>query len=437
MPLQRRGESYRVLFRYCRKQHSLPLGKVSEREAKAKSDQVDYLLLRLEQRLIELPPGVDIVDFVRDDGKAPAGGVTRTVTKALTLGSLRDRFIEARKGGREKNTQKTSGTHFKHLVETFGERFPLPRLTQTDLQRHVERRAGLGISATTIKKEITTLRTAWHWAVTAGLIAGSYPNAGLVYPKEDELPPYQTREEIERQVAAGGLTEDQIDELWDALYLRPHEIAELLEHVRTHARHPWIYPMACLAGHTGIRRSELPRLRVADVDFAGSGVTIREKKRVKAKRSTRRAPPTPTMVEALKEWLAVHPGGAALLCHAGFVAHSKKRSRLTGYQNGPGRATTQKGRMKTIRLRDGIPGPESLTVDECHIHFKKTLAGSKWEVVKGLHTLRHSVASCLAAAGVDQRIIDDMLGHVSEEMRRRYRHLTPSAKTQAVVAVFG
>jgi hypothetical protein len=30
-----------------------------------------------------------------------------------------------------------------------------------------------------------------------------------------------------------------------------------------------------------------------------------------------------------------------------------------------------------------------------------------------------------------------MLGHVSEEMRRRYRHLTPQVKSQAVLAVFG
>jgi site-specific recombinase XerD len=37
---------------------------------------------------------------------------------------------------------------------------------------------------------------------------------------------------------------------------------------------------------------------------------------------------------------------------------------------------------------------------------------------------RHSVASYLAAAGVDQRIIDDILGHQSQEMQRRYRHLT-------------
>ena len=79
----------------------------------------------------------------------------------------------------------------------------------------------------------------------------------------------------------------------------------------------------------------------------------------------------------------------------------------------------------------------SLTPSECHDHFRRTLRGGKWQVVRGLHVLRHSVASCLAAAGVDQRIIDDILGHQSLEMQRRYRHLTPQIKSQAVLAVFG
>ena len=57
--------------------------------------------------------------------------------------------------------------------------------------------------------------------------------------------------------------------------------------------------------------------------------------------------------------------------------------------------------------------------------------------MRGLHVLRHSFISCLAAAGVDQRIIDDIVGHQSEEMRRRYRHLTPALKSQAVLTVFG
>lgn len=434
--LQKKGNSWYCQFYWRDRRFTFSIGRVTKPQAEAKATKAGEIVELLERGMLKLPDGVKVADFVKYEGQPPAPVESQKPSQKFTLGTLRDRFIEARRGGREQSTQKTSAIHFKHLVATFGERFPLPELTQGHLQRHIERRAGGGISATTIRKEITTLRTAWHWAAHAGALSGEYPNRGLVYPKEDELPPYQTREEIERQIAAGGLTDDQVDELWEALYLRPHEIAELLEHVRTHARHPWIYPLACLAGHTGARRSELLRIRVADIDFAGEAVTIREKKRVKGKRSTRRAPLTPLLANTLKEWLTMHPGGQPLLCHAGEVARSKKRSPTTGHQNGESRATTAKGRLSSVRRRE-IPGTEPLTVGECHDHFKRTLAGSKWGVVKGLHTLRHSVASCLAAAGVDQRIIDDMLGHVSEEMKRRYRHLTPELKTQAVAKVFG
>ena len=436
--LQERTGTYRVIFRFHGKQHFVMIGKVSSQEAEAKAAQVDYLLMRLKQGLIELPPGVGVAEFVQHDGKPPAPATPASASrKTLTLDTLRDHYLTTRATGREKSTLYTDGIHFKHLTATFGEKFPLEGLGQADLQRHIERRGKLGISATTIRKEITTLSTAWHWEIHAGMHAGDYPNMGLVYPKTDELPPYQTREEIERQVATASTTPKQIDELWDALYLRPGEIAELLEHVRNQARHPWIYPLACMAGHTGARRSELIRMQVADVDFAGGSVIIREKKRGKGKRSTRRAPLTPLLREALTAWLAGHPGGPTLFCQSGEVAHSKKRSRTTGHQNGKGRATTLKGRMASVKEREEAPGPEPLTAGECHDHFKRTLAASKWEVVRGLHTLRHSVVSCLAAAGVDQRIIDDMIGHVSEEMRRRYRHLTPQVKSQAVLAVFG
>jgi integrase len=91
--------------------------------------------------------------------------------------------------------------------------------------------------------------------------------------------------------------------------------------------------------------------------------------------------------------------------------------------------------LETVRPRpEASPGP--LTPKECHDHFKRTLRDSEWEVVRGLHILRHSFISCLAAAGVDQRIIDDIVGHCSEEMRRRYRHLTPALKGRAVISVF-
>jgi len=57
--------------------------------------------------------------------------------------------------------------------------------------------------------------------------------------------------------------------------------------------------------------------------------------------------------------------------------------------------------------------------------------------VQDLLDLLHSMISCMASAGVDQRIIDDIVGHTSPEMQRRYRHLTPQLKSQAVASVFG
>jgi hypothetical protein len=69
--LQPRGWSYACVFCWHGRSKWFTIGKVSETEARAKPAQVDYLLMRLKQRLIELPPGVDIVGFVRHDRKPP------------------------------------------------------------------------------------------------------------------------------------------------------------------------------------------------------------------------------------------------------------------------------------------------------------------------------------------------------------------------------
>jgi integrase len=52
----------------------------------------------------------------------------------------------------------------------------------------------------------------------------------------------------------------------------------------------------------------------------------------------------------------------------------------------------------------------------------------------GFHTYRHSFASNLAAAGVDQRIIDEFMGHTTEAMRKRYRHLFPKDRRSAMAS---
>ena len=71
--------------------------------------------------------------------------------------------------------------------------------------------------------------------------------------------------------------------------------------------------------------------------------------------------------------------------------------------------------------------------------FWQPLRGTSWCLLSrrdrfkiGFHTYRHSFASNLAAAGVDQRVIDEFMGHQTEAMRRRYRHLYPKARRSAI-----
>ena len=345
--LQERSGSYRINFRYHGKHHFVTIGKVSEEEARAKSAQVDYLLLRLKQRLIELPPGVDIVEFIQHDGRTPVPAAgNANVAKDLTLAAFRDRYLDTHRPSLEQSTIEGIELHFKHLLGALGERFPIRELKLADLQGYVDIRAkakgmnGRRLSPATIKKEIVTLRTAWNWGVKMGLVSGRFPNDGLRFAKIDEKPPFMTREEIERRIAAGRLKPYQIKELWNALFLTLPEIEELLAHVRECGTLPWVYPMVCFAAHTGARRSELLRVEIADIDFTGKAVLIHEKKRARGKRTTRRVPLSAFLAGVLKEWLASHPGGSYLFCNAAVVERSRKRSRTTGHKDMKTRATT-------------------------------------------------------------------------------------------------
>ena len=92
--------------------------------------------------------------------------------------------------------------------------------------------------------------------------------------------------------------------------------------------------------------------------------------------------------------------------------------------------------METVRKR-GQAAVGALTRNEAHDHLKRTLAGSKWDVViKGYHVLRHSFISACASKGVDQRLVQEWAGHMNEATSKRYRHLYPSTQQEAIKGVF-
>jgi integrase len=393
--LQLRGDVYRLLFRHGGKQHTFTIGPVTATESRHWQGKVEHLLMRLEQRLLTLPIGVSIVDFIQHDGKPPTREERQAeAANGTTLHDLRETYIATFSNGAiEANTIGTAKIHLTHLETTFGKGLLLSGLTLGKLQKHIDRRQA-DVSPVTIKKEIDTFRAVWNWGQRMKLTIGDFPCSGLVYPKTDEKLPFMTWEEIARHIKAGGDAET----LWECLYLRPEQAADFLSHAKGVAVVPtWVYPMLVMAAHTGARRSELMRCRVEDIDLENEVVTIREKKRSRGTRTTRRVPVSKLLAEALKPQMEAQAG-------------------------------------KTYLFGDG---ETPISDPYAHKMFDKVVCGSKWEVVKGWHTLRHSFISALASKGVDQRIIDDCVGHCTEEQRRRYRHLFPAVTQKAIASVFG
>jgi integrase len=411
--LEKRNGRFRLVFRLDGAKISRTLRTRVPKEAEATLARLEDNLRRLELGLLTLPNDADPVVFLLSDGRvseAPRVGTVRT------LRELFDRYLGSiPTGALEEATIAGMKIHIAHLYRILGERFSIQGLALPDLQSYVERRsqeAGLRggtVRPATLKKEIVTLRTAWNWAVHAKLVRRPFPTRGLHYPKTTDKPPFQTFSEIEQRVALGGLTPEQEAALWDCAFLTTDELANVLEHVKVTARHRFIHPMFVFAAHTGARRSEILRARLEDVDFRSHTILIRERKRVRGHHSTRRVPQSPLLEQTLTNWIREHPGGVFLFAQAERAPRSRKAS----------------------------SNPEPLTIHEAHDHFKRTLTGSKWDKLRGWHVFRHSFCSNCAARGIDQRVINTWVGHQTEEMVQRYRHLIPNQQQEAIRSVFG
>jgi integrase len=344
---------FKVAVRLADGKFKRSLKTTKRRDAESLLGTVESTLLAIERGWLTVPDGADLGDFLISGGKSAA---PLTVPRTLKLSELFQRYFESLpEGSLEDSTLYVMRLHEKQLYCFFGKSFAVQKLTTADLQRYVDKRSkdkgrrGRKVTPVTIKKAVITLRTVWNWGVKHSLVAGRFPHSGVKYPKLAEKPPFQTWPEIEQQIVRGGLTDAEQADLWDCLFLTLPEIAELLKYVREHARHSFLYPMFAVAAHTGARRSELVRSRLADVDLSARVLTIHERKRNQSMRTTRRVPLSPFLVGVLRDWLADHPGGYATFCLDAGVSRSRKRAE----------------------------GVRALTRDEAHDHFKRTLAGSK------------------------------------------------------------
>ncbi len=411
--LEKRTDTYRVIFYFDGQRFSRSLKTKSEKAALASVARLEDNLRRVELGLLGLPEGADLATFLLSDGRLVKKFELPAIRTMQAL--FKNYFDSIPPGALEDSSKKGMRTHIQHLERILGKHLDVHALEAVQLQHYIVERAkakglhGRKVSAATIKKELVTLRTVWNWSLNMGLLNRPYPNRGLRYPKLEEKPPFQTMDEIDRRIAQGGLSKAQEADLWDAAFLTLPEINELLNYVKVTALQPFIYPMFAFAAHTGARRSEMIRSQLSDIDLEAGTVVLHEMKRVRGKQSTRRVPLSPTLLAILRQWFGNHPGGVQTFCNTLDVLRSRKRRHTF------------------------CP----LTVDESHDHFKRTLKNSKWGKLRGWHIFRHSFCSNCAARGVDQRIINAWTGHQTEEMVKRYRHLIPNQEQEAIQSVFG
>jgi integrase len=391
---------FHILFRFAGKQYHKSLKTKNEKKANGMRANIEEMLHDLDRGRATLAPDADLWQFLLSNGTRDGKPVLK---EKLTVGRLVDAYLAGvPEGAKEKNSLNTERSHLNHVKRVLGQN---RSVLGVDMQEeYVNKRArenyrGEPIRSATIKKEISSFRTAWNWSVQRGKVTGPAPVKGLKYAKGKEKLPFMTWGEIEQRIAQSGeLSARELWELWDCLFLDLKQVDGLLKQAKSSARFPFIYPMILFVAHTGARRSELCRAQVDDFDLNRQEpiVRIREKKHDQSVEMTFRYVPMSSMLAAtMKEW------------------------RSDGHLGGP------------YAFR------QALSVHMATKHWKETFAGSKWAKVHGYHVLRHSFASNLAREGIDQRTIDDLMGHETEAMRKRYRHLFPEQRRSAITALFG
>jgi integrase len=124
-----------------------------------------------------------------------------------------------------------------------------------------------------------------------------------------------------------------------------------------------------------------------EIDDIDGSVMLREKKADTDSTITYRSVPLhPKLRSILDDWLGQHPGGQMMF------------------------------------VKDNGNALEDRTARDA---FEAVTKNTKWKVLRGYHVLRHSFASNLARHGVAEHRIREYMGHHTEEMARRYRHLFP------------
>jgi len=395
--------NYSLSFRWRGKRYLRAIGTKDADIAQVAKARVEEVMLRLKRGWLVMPAGADVGAFMISGGVLTEKPSTPDATPLTVAGLV---SLYSKKVKKRPNTMATILLHLNHAVKIFGADTAVASIRVREARKYCEVRAsarhhGRPTRPYTIRKEMRTFLEYWKWAFEEKyiLVAPEWTTKSLRLPPDPGREPFRTFDEIEARIARGGYKKRDLDELWECLYLQSNEVQAVLEYVASQPAAPFVLPMVALAAMTGARRAELLRSRIDDIDLEKRTMLIRELKRDTSREfTTRQVDLHPRLVAILEAWFKDHPGGHWTLCNA-------NRKALTG--------------------------------DQATDHLNRVLGRhERWSKMPAFHTFRHSFASILASKGVDQRIIDALMGHQTEEMKRRYQHVFPLGKRRAVDDLF-
>lgn len=409
--LRTKGGVFGVRFRFQGKEYQRSFKTRDPQLARLGLQQVEQRLAMVRLGLLAIPPDRDAGDFIVQGSllsqtpfaAPPSAPETIPVAPATssqspppaTAAPELNAAVEEYLGRLEHLAQthrNTKRTHLNHLCRYFGKRkvrridqiqfADLDNLLQTRLRRR---------SSETVKKERETIGDFFDWAERCHYIPAS-PAKGLPPIKSRRnQDPFRTVDEIEESIRRGGLSRTEIKDLWKALYLTPAEIVEILQLVETNATAPASGMLHAIAAFTGMRRGEILRLRWSDIDLSQRTLIARSLKQSRhVNEVARRIDLHAALAQRLSRWRSQSKRGQFVVVQPGTLQPVSPRLSITLFSS---------------PLR----------------HTRWCLDKKKSQLKIGYHTYRHSFASNLAAAGVDQRIIDEWMGHTTEAMRKRYR----------------
>ena len=390
-------------FTYLHKEYKKSLKTRDREDAEAALHDVESRIHALLRGLKQVPANVDPGDYIvwGDAAAIPSPG-KQTIP---TFRALREIYLEAHKNRKAPSTIEGERIHLQNVEKCLGAaaKLPIDHLHHRHLDAVLRERLD-SVTGATVNKERRTLLSFFKWVIQQGYMKTS-PTAELTKMQEDQdRPPFRTLAEIEGIIQRGEVDDSEVETIWECLYLTQQEIGEILALVKTRAKYDFAVAMFAIIAYTGMRRGEVLRLRWLHVDFQRKIVTARSRKQSRQTRETlREIDLHPELEIILREYRKSRPEGRYVICRAGTM--------------------------------------DPLTLHQANNAFHQPLRGTRWErempsgnkkVIIGFHTFRHSFASNLAVQGVDQRIIDHWMGHVTEEMRKRYQHLFPNKLADAI-----